>query len=64
MAELIIGFLLILASQIGSLKLRQIRISPKIRSKPFQEVLASTDYMTFNNRGSALAARVANASKK
>eukprot|EP01039_Chlorochromonas_danica_P009559 gene9559-10566_t len=56
--QLVTGFSLILIGQLAAVRLRNVRISPEIKSKPFAEVFGRTDFITFNHRGSALAQRL------
>lgn len=56
--QITVGFLCILLGQLASLRLKNIRISPETKAKPFAEVYGRADYMVFNHRGKALAQRL------
>mmetsp|Transcript_11525 Transcript_11525/g.18893 ORF Transcript_11525/g.18893 Transcript_11525/m.18893 type:complete len:103 (+) Transcript_11525:46-354(+) len=58
MIELIVGFVCVLVSQLSTLKLKPMRISPQIRAKTFDEAMTNVDYMVFNHRGKFLADRL------
>ena len=59
--ELVAGFFCILVGQALLVKLKNIRVSADIRAKPYDEVMANSDYRVFNHRGRYLTERVKNA---
>ena len=56
--ELVISFVLVVIGQLIALKLKPIRLAPDVKAKSYDEVLSGSDFMVFNHRGKALAARL------
>lgn len=56
--ELVLGFLLITLTQVITLRLKPIRISPYIKAtKSYNEDMTNSDYMIYNHRGKYIADR-------
>lgn len=61
--QLAVGLLMILLSRLGGLRLRNIRVSPDIQTKPMNETFGRSDFMVFNHRGRAIAQRLKSSNK-